>query len=187
MISPSPFDALSTKSYMKSAGEVEPNIIFEGKRHMWRSRLTVDILLAEHLHYPFSCVEIVATDTRNGLEAPRMYLSAQKLYSSIDENEVQLRASEKSREISRKDKWGVMKPIYSDLVHQTRRDLAVQFILGRIQVECSVSSDKSLTIDLATLPGDMSDPLDPSKLDMLIEKPYNLTPVTTAYGQEGFR
>jgi hypothetical protein len=175
----SPFDVVAR---VCRVDECAPRILYDGEKHFWKTNAVINIKIAEHFKFPFSCIEIAAINPRTLEEATHIFLNSRMLYTVVVRRDKDLKgcgadsvgASSTTSYAQLDGNRGIFIGDY--------QELACRFILNRI----IISNDAPLgSFQVALRPLFCDDNLRgdlPMKFSMEIPKPFNLVAVNMAVG-----
>lgn len=109
--------------------------IFKGSKNFWRIRANVDFNIIEHTIS--GCIEVISFNPALYVEAPRLFLSIEKLSSKIEEERIDDMISKRREEMTRKRQERVPT---EELRRKVIRDLCAEYILARMQVSVHETS-----------------------------------------------
>jgi hypothetical protein len=111
--------------------------------------IPICVIVIEHLTNEVHCIEVAAriSTIHESIEAPRIFVSPEKLYSKINKNEVRIRLNMKLQEIADKkraeqeeqfqpdvEESYQLEPSADELYTKYTRELAVKYIFNRLEL-----------------------------------------------------
>lgn len=170
-------------------------IVFDGSITLWRTGSHLDILVV--YHEPLDCMEIIVYEPSLDKEAPRVYVSASKLFSHINKEDLQ-------KKLNTRKELSIRQKIDIDLTLEQRRcelEFASNYIVSRVVVDALAKEHGHFEVFLQSkfndtiikrtpgAPGVFRSPRhrligaahDGLCLDVVIARPESLTPILTKH------
>lgn len=139
--------------------------VFQGVKFFWRTRNSLDIILAEHTE--LDTTEIIIYEPSIDKEATRIYLNTTVLRSKIDQVNIDAQISfAKRNNVPLTEEW------IESIVNKAKGD----YVMNRLQITEFSSENKVIEVSLQ-LPTDVNMECDP----LLGEKQPDLKPFRTAH------
>lgn len=150
-----------------------PEVLFDGSKTFWKTRISLDLVLV--LHPRQHCIEIIAHHTELG-QVHRLYVSSILVFAKLDQNDLQLRVSEK-KEVFIKQRKPVNIP---QITKEVIFSCVSNFLQSRLQY--SISEDETFTIQIQPQLGDtvIEDP-SPHVDFLLGDAPQGLEPFAKSF------
>lgn len=149
------------------------DIIFEGSKTYWKSRVNLDLVFA--LHPKQQCIEVIAHHPELGKEA-RLYLISALLIAKMDQTDLQEKLTMK-KEVFIKQK----KPVnVAQLTKEVLYSSISSYIQSRLQFTVN-EEEGSFTIHMQPMTGDIIIDEASNRMDVVREKPQVLDEVATRF------
>jgi hypothetical protein len=122
--------------------------LHEGRKTFWRTRCAIDVLLVEYT--TFGCIEVCCWDADTGVELPRLFVSMAKVFEKSEQHPRVIEAKEKKYY----NKFFETDPkLREEAIMQVRRNLAVQYILSRLEYQKTTDLASTEKEDASNGPG----------------------------------
>lgn len=112
-------------------------VTFEGTKFFWKTRNTVDVVIAHHKDW--NVFEVIVYEPSLDREAPRLYLNEEILMSNVDHNEI-------DNKISFANRNNV--PLTEKLITGFVNRAVADFVLNRLVIQELVTLEKKFVVGL---------------------------------------
>jgi hypothetical protein len=134
------------QSFVKEA-EDDFEVLMDGSKRFWKLSLSLDILIVSHPGQ--KCIELVAYNAENGVEAPRLYISSVLLAAKVNPDKTVFDEKLKAhREVLLRQRKVC---IDADLRKQVYNELVVSYILRRLNVVQDIDLATELRVQLSCI------------------------------------
>lgn len=150
------------------------DILFEGHKPIWKTRINIDVIIAYHENHDF--FEVITHHPLKGIEAPRLYIDIQILTMRIINDE--LRKYLEDKRIGLSHEHSVALPKFT---REVQLDSMVVFIFNRIDILNKNGSEEDQDEFRIALSHMALDSQDENTFDFVVEKPEDLIPLETNF------
>jgi hypothetical protein len=112
-------------------------VAFDGTKFYWRTRNTVDVVIAHHKNC--KTFEVIVYEPTLDKEAPRIYLNEDILMTKVDNNEIESKLS-----FAKRNNVPLTEKFVSGIVNKAVSD----FVLNRLLIMELVASEKKFVMKL---------------------------------------